>query len=96
MKKLMSIIGIILLVCGIMLYLIAGQMQEAVKPASVSFGYVSNGEYVVTSSGGTIGGNAEGYEQLESLKNVGILVGVAGAGLFMCSLFMKKEEKPAY
>ncbi len=91
MKKIMSICGALMLICGVILFLISSSAQEDMHPKAVSVGYMDGDTYVVTRTG-SIGGNPEGLETTEQLKTVGILCGLGGLVSLVVSFTMKGEE----
>ncbi len=95
MKRLIRGTGIVLIICAVLLFMIAGMVQEEAKPNRVRFGIMTNGSFKETDSG-YIGGNAEAAEDMEWLKGVAILSGIAGTGAIIGSFVMKDEEKPQY
>ncbi len=90
MKKLSRGCGLILILCGIVLYLIAGVAQEETKPQQVTFG-VMYGDTFSQTGQGTLGGNAEGYQTMGSLKTLGIVTGIGGLALLVISFATKGE-----
>lgn len=95
MKKILRGLGIILLVCGIVIYGIAAMAQKQTKGTTVRTGMIVNGQFVETDSG-TIGSNPEGEKDMGFLKSIGMMSGVAGAVLTVGSLIVKKDEEPQY
>lgn len=95
MKTLLKGLGILLTVCAIGIYLIAGYIQEEARPRSISFGAVTNGVYTQTGSG-TIGGSTKAVEEMQWLKGIAIMSGIAGVGMIVGSMTVKKEEEPEY
>ena len=93
MKTLLRGAGILLIICAIVLYSIAGYVQEEAKPRSITFGAVTNGVYTQTGSG-KIGGNAKAAEEMQWLKGVAIMSGIVGAGMMVGSMVIKKQEEP--
>ncbi len=91
MKKLTLVTGILLLILGILLYIVAGSIQENAKPQQVSYGTVINGQYNETGSG-TIGGSSENYKFGSQLKTWGIIAGIAGGILTLCSAAMEGDR----
>lgn len=92
MKKFLKYLGIVLLICGLGMYFIAGKAQEETKPNQVTFGYTtSSGQFVKTDSG-YIGGNKEGYNTMGKLKGMGVISAVAGGVLLIGSYKMEEDE----
>ncbi len=89
MKKTMRTVAVVLIICGIIVCLIAGMGQKATKPTSYSTGYVnSNGQYIETNSG-IMGGNSKTHNEMKGFKTLGIVIGIAGVGLFIISFIVK-------
>ena len=91
MKKALRVLGVILLVCGIGLYLIGGAGQKSTAPSKVQLGYISDGKMVVTDSG-YLGGNKEGQKTMDSLKTAGVATMVGGAAALVISFVIKDDE----
>lgn len=88
MKKLFCVLGIILILCGMGINLIAGAAQKDIEPNEVKVGYMSDGKFVETDSG-YMGGNREGQESMESLKGFGTLAIIGGAAALIASFVMR-------
>lgn len=95
MKTLLKGLGILLVLCAIALYGIAGIVQDEMKPRKVTFGYVTNGEYTQTGAG-TIGGSTEAVEEMQWLKGIAVMSGIAGVGMMVGSMTVQKKEEPEY
>lgn len=95
MKKICCVAGIILILCGVVLYLIAGAAQEEMEPREVKTGYSYNGEYVWTGKG-YIGGNTEGQKDMGFLKGIGIAIGICGATALGVSFVFRDDDQDAY
>lgn len=90
MKHLCRGFGIVLLICGVLIYIIAGAGQEATEPNHVSVGYIADDGYFVETNSGYMGGNQEGHEEMGYLKGIGIIAGIAG-GILLFASFKIKE-----
>lgn len=95
MKRLLKGLGILLIVCAVIMYAIAGYVQEEAKPRAVTFGAVTNGVYTQTGSG-TIGGSNETVEEMGWLKAISVMSGIIGAGAVIGSFAVKEEKGPEY
>ena len=92
MKRLLKIVGIVLLICAIVLYFVAGHVQEEAKPRTVSFGIVADGGYMQTGSG-SIGGNSEAVNEMQWLKVIAVMSGIAGASSIVAATFIKEKNR---
>lgn len=91
MKKLVKIVGCILIVCGIVAYLAAGAGEDIAQGTKVSVGYKSDGQYTEISSG-YMGRNEQGIKDMGYLKGIAALCLVAGAGALIGAAIMKEES----
>ena len=94
MKKLMKTMGIVCLVCSVLLFAIAGAVEDRAQGSKVSTGYMVNGTFVETESG-YIGRNESAIEDMGWLKGISILAGIVGVGGIIGSSIIK-EETPQY
>ena len=94
-KKLLRILGITLLVCGIVIYAIAAKVQEKTRGSTIRFGTVINSQFQETDRS-VIGRNPEGEKDMGYLKGIGVMSCVMGAGITVGSFFVKEEEEPQY
>lgn len=90
MKKLCIVCGIVLIICGLMLYFIAGVQKDNMQPQEIKYGYVQDGKYIQTDSG-FIGGNPEGEETMGALQIIGIMAMVGGGIMALASLAFKAQ-----
>ena len=95
MKNLLRATGILLLICALILYAVAGFAQEENRPRTVTFGIMTNGVYTQTDSG-LIGGNAKAVEEMNWLKGISVVSGIVGVCLTIRSIVIKKQEDPTY
>ena len=95
MKKVAKTLGIVLLVCGILLFIIAAIGEDAAQGTKVSTGVMINGEYTEISSG-YMGQNAKAKEDMGFLKGIAVVSGLMGVGALIGSGFMKEETPPSY
>lgn len=91
MKGILKGAGILLIMCGVVLYLLAGAVQDRTKPQKVEFGYTTNGTYVQTGSG-YLGGNAEGSKTMDSFKTMGVAAGIGGVVALIVSGTLRDEQ----
>ena len=90
MKMLARIVGICGLLLGLVMILVSNKAAEDMAPNRVSFGYVIDGEVIMTDKGGYIGGNVEGVQDAESAGVAGGVVTVLG-GVALLGSFLVKE-----
>ena len=95
MKGVLKGVGILMVICAVILYVIAGYVQEQAKPRTVTFGVVSNGTFSETGSG-KIGGNSEAVEEMGWLKVIAVMSGIGGVGALIGSVVVKDEQEPQY
>ncbi|MBQ8287378.1 MAG: hypothetical protein IJX76_01235 [Clostridia bacterium] len=88
MKVLLRFLGVILLVGGIFIASMAGNIEEATQPQSVQMGAVIDGEYVITDTG-YIGGNEKGEDVAEMCSVIGVAAILIGAVALIGSFFVK-------
>lgn len=91
MKKALGIVAVVLIVCGGILYFIAGVVQEQTKPNDISYGAIINGEYSQFGSG-QIGGNSQAQEDMETMKTTSVILMVGGVVMAIVALAMPREE----
>ena len=84
MKGVLKGVGILLVFCAVILYVIAGYVQEQAKPRTVTFGVVSNGTY------------SETGEEMGWLKVIAVMSGIGGVGALIGSVVVKDEQEPQY
>lgn len=92
MKKVLRVLGVILVVCGLGIYLISGSAQKDMAPNEVKVGYMSDGKFVETDSG-YMGGNKEGQESMESLKGFGTLAIIGGVAALIASFVIRDDNQ---
>ncbi len=90
MKMLARIVGICGLLLGLVMILVSNKAAEDMALNRVSFGYVIDGEVIMTDKGGYIGGNVEGVQDAESAGVAGGVVTVLG-GVALLGSFLFKE-----
>ena len=95
MKKLAKSAGIVLIVCAVLMFILAGIGEDAAQGTQVSTGVIINGEYKEIGSG-YMGYNAKAKEVMGWLKGIAIVCGLMGVGSVIASGSMKEEEKPQY
>lgn len=88
MKVLLRFLGVILLVGGIIVVAMAGNIEEATQPQSVQMGAVIDGEYIITDTG-YIGGNEKGKDAADTCLIIGGASIFAGAAALLGSFFVK-------
>lgn len=91
LKHVVRGLGIFFMVAGILLFVLAGQMQEELRPNRVTYGYVTGGQFTSTGSG-YIGGNSEGVETMGTVKTLGGVCAVVGTGMVIASAFCNDKE----
>lgn len=94
-KKLLRILGVILFVCGIVIYAIAAMVQKDTRGTEVRVGMMINGHFQETDRG-IMGRNPKGEKEMGYLKGIGIMSGLMGGGITLGSFFVKEDEEPQY
>lgn len=95
MKKLLKILGCVMIVCAVLLFVVAAVGEDAAQGTKVSAGVVINGVYTEKNSG-YMGRNQQGIEDMGYLKGIAALAGVVGVGALVGSAVIKEEEPTQY
>lgn len=86
-KTALRVLAIILIIGGILMMFIAGQIREENAPRRVQI----NGEVV-----GYLGGNQETDSEMNALTGIGVISAGIGVAIFAVSAKIKQNQENAY
>lgn len=91
-KKVLSVLLFCIGVCCMVTGFCCGKMSDDYKGSSVMFGYTSNGEVHINSSG-TIGGNSEGVRKFKMYSQISYVLCIMFIGLGLIQMYEYRKEK---
>ena len=90
MKIILKTMGIVCLLSAVLLFVVAGVIEDKAQGAQVSYGVIVAGNYKETGSG-YMGRNESAIEDAGWLKGISVLAGFAGIGGLVGSAAIKEE-----
>lgn len=81
-------LSLFLLIGGLIILFVAGEVIDANEPTTITSGIIVNGEFVETDTFQS-GGDQEAQDEMGYLQAIGVVVMIIGAGGFIASFFIK-------
>ena len=95
MKKVARYGGIIVIVCALVLYLIAGNGYDNNKSTEVTGGIMVNGQFRPVASG-SMGGSSQNRETFSTMQTFSLIFIGLGGFMFLVSFVLKDEKNSPY
>ena len=91
MKNFLRYGGIVLVICGLILYMVFGVGYDNNAPTQVTSGVVIDGKFKPISSG-AMGGNSENQDFFSNMQTVSLVCAAFGGVMFLASFALQREE----